>query len=105
MFAWNWKAAIARVKSIPSSPLRTALAKFKNDVESLYAPEDRQNGYIHAMSREGMKARFPLLTISGAVIHKLAGRALPPIDHLSATIADAKKAAKLSAEKIVRVAI
>jgi hypothetical protein len=30
---------------------------------------------------------------------------LPPIDYLSATIADAKKAAKLSAEKVVRVAI
>jgi diguanylate cyclase (GGDEF)-like protein len=85
--------------------LQAVLAKFRNDVESLYGAEDRRNGYISATSREGRKVRFPLLTISGAVIHKLAGRPMPPIDHLSATIAEAKKAAKLSAEKIVRVAI
>ena len=85
--------------------LRTVLAKFKNDVESLYAPEDRRKGYIFAKSRAGKRARFPLLTISGAMIHKPAGQPLPPIDHLSATIADAKKAAKESEEKIVRVAL
>ena len=85
--------------------LQGVLAKFKNDVESLYAPEDRAQGYIEATSRAGGKERFPLLTISGAVIHSSSGRRLPPIDHLSATIAEAKKAAKQAPEKIVRVVV
>lgn len=85
--------------------LRAVLEKFRSDVESLYAPEDRRNGYIKAPSRSGKNQRFPLLTISAAVIHKAAGRPLPPIDHVSAAIAEAKKAAKLSPEKIARVDI
>ena len=82
-----------------------ALAKFKNDVESLYAPEDRRNGYINGISREGHTQRFPLLAISGAVLHKGAKRGLPGMDNVSALIAQAKKAAKQSEERIIRVSI
>jgi diguanylate cyclase (GGDEF)-like protein len=70
------------------------IGKFKRDVESLYPIEDRQNGYIESQSRSGTPQRFPLLTMSGALLHKAAARALPGMDHLSAIIADAKKAAK-----------
>src|SRR5262249_9411653 len=66
--------------------LQAVLGKFKNDVESLYSAKDRANGYIVATSRAGSTERFALLTISGAVVHCAEGRALPPIDHLSAII-------------------
>ncbi len=85
--------------------VHAALAKFKNDVESLYAPEDRRNGYIKGISREGQQQRFPLLAISGAVLHKGVKRDLPGMDNVSALIAQAKKAAKQSEERIIRVSI
>ena len=85
--------------------IHEALAKFKNDVESLYAPEDRRNGYINGVSREGQAQRFPLLAISGAVLHKGSKRGLPGMDNVSALIAQAKKAAKQSEERIIRVSI
>ena len=81
------------------------LAKFARDVESLYSHEDRRNGFIKSVARDGKLQRFPLLSLSGAVLHKDASRKLPSMDSLSALIAEAKKAAKLSAEKIVRVNI
>lgn len=82
-----------------------ALAKFRTDVESLYTAEDRQNGYITAPSRTGDIQRFPLLAISGAIVHKPQDRPLPGMDNLSALIAEAKKAAKKSDDRIVRVCI
>jgi len=85
--------------------IHDALAKFARDVESLYPREDRRNGYITAVSRDGAMQRFPLLSISGAVLHKDTGRNLPGMDNLSALIAEAKKAAKRSPEKLVRVNI
>ncbi len=85
--------------------VREALAKFGHDVESLYPHEDRRNGYIKGVSRSGQSQRFPLLTISGAVLHKDENRKLPSMDNLSALIAEAKKAAKQSPERLVRVNI
>lgn len=82
-----------------------ALAKFKTDVESLYSADDRRNGYITAPSRTGEIQHFPLLAISGAIVHKPQDRPLPGMDSLSALIAEAKKAAKKSDDRIVRVCI
>lgn len=82
-----------------------AVAKFKSDVESLYPAEDRSNGYITAPARTGEIQRFPLLAISGAIVHKPQDRPLPSMDNLSALIAEAKKAAKKSDDRIVRVCI
>lgn len=80
-----------------------AVQKFRSDVESLYSPEDRRNGYIIGPSRSGRREKFPLLTMSGAVLHKPAHRALPGLDSLSALIASAKKAAKESRERVISV--
>lgn len=85
--------------------VRQAVEKFKTDVESLYSPEDRRNGYISGMSRAGRAERFPLLTTSGAVIHKPTDRSLPNLDMLSSLIANAKKAAKDSPERVICVEI
>ena len=83
--------------------IRDALAKFSRDVESLYPEEDRRNGYINSVSRDGKSQRFSLLSISGAILHKDAKRKLPSMDNLSALIAEAKRAAKQAPEKLVRV--
>jgi diguanylate cyclase (GGDEF)-like protein len=83
--------------------IQDALAKFSRDVESLYPHEDRRNGYIKSVSRDGKSQRFALLSISGAILHKDANRKLPSMDNLSALIAEAKKAAKQAPEKLVRV--
>ena len=85
--------------------IQDALAKFSRDVESLYPHEDRRNGYIKAVARDGKTQQFPLLAISGAILHKDAKRSLPTMDNLSALIAEAKKAAKQDPEKLVRVNI
>lgn len=85
--------------------VRQAVDKFKTDVESLYSPEDRRNGYISGISRAGRAERFPLLTTSGAVIHKPADRSLPNLDMLSSLIASGKKAAKDSPERVISVEI
>ena len=87
------------------SEVRQAVDKFKTDVESLYSPEDRRNGYISGISRAGRAERFPLLTTSGAVIHKPADRSLPNLDMLSSLIASGKKAAKDSPERVISVEI
>lgn len=85
--------------------IREAVAKFAHDVESLYPTEDRRNGYIKGLSRTGEMQRFALLSISGALLHKDAKRKLPGLDSLGTLIAEAKKAAKSSPERIVRVNI
>jgi EAL domain-containing protein (putative c-di-GMP-specific phosphodiesterase class I)/GGDEF domain-containing protein len=85
--------------------IQHALDKFRHDVESLYPQEDRRNGYINGLSRDGKRQRFPLLAISGAILHKEANRNLPSMDNLSALIAEAKKAAKQSDERVTRIVI
>ena len=90
---------------IVMAEVRQAVEKFKTDVESLYAPDDRRNGYISGMSHAGRAERFPLLTTIGAVIHKPSDRNLPNLDMLSSLIANAKKAAKDSPERVISVEI
>lgn len=92
-------------QAVVMSEVRQAVDKFKTDVESLYSPEDRRNGYISGISRAGRAEHFPLLTTSGAVIHKPADRNLPNLDMLSSLIASGKKAAKDSLERVISVEI
>ncbi len=80
-----------------------AVQKFKTDVESLYSPEDRRNGHITGVSRSGHREKFPLLSMSGAVLHKPEHRPLPSLDNLSSLIASAKKTAEDSQERIISV--
>ncbi len=88
---------------IAMTEIQQAVQKFKTDVESLYSPEDRRNGHVNGVSRSGKREKFPLLSMSGAVLHKPQHRPLPSLDTLSALIASAKKAAKDSQERIISV--
>ncbi len=74
--------------------------RFGSDVESFYDETARQRGYIEGPDRMGRKCRFPLLGISGAVLHLPAGRPVHAIDGVSQEIALLKKAAKSSPERM-----
>ena len=70
------------------------ISKFKNDVETFYNEEDRQNGYINAKTREGKDKKLPLLTVSAAVLNLTTKRSEVSIEELSFIIAELKKKAK-----------
>jgi diguanylate cyclase (GGDEF)-like protein len=42
--------------------------EFDQTVPALYKPEDRLKGYIEGVTRQGLKVRFPLMSISIAVV-------------------------------------
>ncbi len=92
-------------REVAVAEVREVVEKFRRDVESLYPAEVRRNGYIKGISREGKRQRFPLLSISGAVLEKSADKTLPSMDVFSSLIAEAKKHAKQSEERIVEVEI
>lgn len=74
---------------------------FKEEVEDFYSPEDRERGYIEAKSREGELRRFPLLTVSAAIVEVNASCcAHPDAEGVSALIADLKKLAKQAPDKV-----
>jgi len=73
---------------------------FKEGVENFYSNEDRERGYIEAKSREGELRRFPLLTVSAAIVEVNSCCVKPDPEGISALIADLKKLAKQAPEKI-----
>jgi EAL domain-containing protein (putative c-di-GMP-specific phosphodiesterase class I)/GGDEF domain-containing protein len=77
-----------------SSELHRLTTKFAIDVESLYSEEDRTNGFIQGQSRTGKMTRYPLLSVSTAIVHKPVGVMVQSVEELGTTIADAKKQAK-----------
>jgi GGDEF domain-containing protein len=92
-------------REVALAEVREVVEKFRSDVESLYPAEVRRNGYINGISREGKRQKFPLLSISGAVLEKSADKIMPSMDMFSSLIAEAKKQAKQSEERIVEVEI
>lgn len=85
------------------SELKAAFDKFRRDVESLYAEEDRRNGFINGQTRGGRKKQFPLLAVSGAAIYKKKGVRLANVDALGMLTAEGKKQAKRAASKLVEI--
>lgn len=81
------------------------LKDFADDVQSFYAPEAREAGYICGKDRHGEMRQFPLMNCSAAVIHLAAQRAdnTPSHETLDATIAASKKAAKDSDDHVAIV--
>lgn len=76
------------------------LEAFRRDVESFYDPADRQKGYIVTNDRDGSMRRFPLLTTSVALVHWPRTKAARSVESLSRCIADLKKRAKASPQRI-----
>lgn len=83
------------------------LRRFQNDVISFYDPEAIENGCILAKDRQGVKTCFPFMTVSAVILELPAHRSYVfSVEEIGKKMADKKKSAKISAEKIcvVRVA-
>jgi diguanylate cyclase (GGDEF)-like protein len=81
--------------------LKQIIDKFKYDAMSFYDATDREKGYIFSIDREGAERKFPLLSVSAAVLHLPEKHMDVTIEETGIIIADLKKKAKHSPEKIV----
>lgn len=80
--------------------------RFKNDVSSFYDPEAIEAGCILAKDREGRKTCFPLLTVSAVILELQAPRSYVfSVEEIGKKMADKKKSAKTSADKICVVRV
>ncbi len=78
---------------------------FRRDVESFYDDETRARGHIISQDRLGNTVRFPLMSVSAAVVHLPAGRAAHSVDEISQLIAGLKKEAKNSPDRVAAGAL
>ena len=69
------------------------IERFDNEIRNLYNPEDIDKGYIKVINRQSQKDRFPIMTISIAVITN-SHRRFSNFLELGETAADLKKKAK-----------
>jgi len=76
------------------------VATFARDVESFYDDETRRAGHINGLDRLGNAVRFPLMTVSAALVYLPAGRGGHTVDEISQLIAGLKKDAKGSPDHL-----
>ena len=69
------------------------IAQFDRKAPQYYSDQDRQNGYISSMSRQGVEMKFPLMTISIAVVTNLQRKFSSPLE-ISAVAVELKEYAK-----------
>ncbi len=72
------------------------LDDFSDQIGSFYDAESRENGFIVSADREGNKQRFPLMTVSAAVLRLSDDRSTLSVDDVAPVISELKKAAKRS---------
>ena len=73
---------------------------FRHQVETFYDKDAREAGGILAKDRSGVERKFPLLTISAAVMHLKPGRGGVTPDAVAQRIAELKKIAKRAEDGI-----
>lgn len=78
---------------------------FARDVESFYDDDSRRAGGIVGQDRLGNTVKFPLMTVSAALVDLPAGHKPRSIDEISHLIADLKKSAKASSDRICSAAV
>jgi len=71
-------------------------ARFREDVQSLYDAADRKRRYMVAKDRSGRRRRYPLLSVSAAVLAVEARNEHTPMEAVLGTISSLKKVAKES---------
>lgn len=71
-------------------------SRFASDVESLYSPEHRHNGFIECAGRDGNVSRFPLLTCSIALLTLAGGGRAVTTDEVAQELTRLKAMAKTS---------
>ncbi len=71
----------------------TILKRFENGIVQFYSPEDRERGYFYASNRQGQKQKFPIMTLSIAVVSNRLRR-LESLAEISRIAGELKKLAK-----------
>jgi GGDEF domain-containing protein len=69
------------------------IAQFDEKAPQYYSDRDRQNGYIAGKSRQGVEMKFPVMTISIAVVTNLQRKFSSPLE-ISAVAVELKEYAK-----------
>ena len=91
--------------SLAVEKIRKTIKKFTDSVISFYSPAEVKQGYYTGKDRQGNDSVFPLLSISAAIIELPAGRREHTPDEIANILADLKKKAKSSSEKIAVASI
>ncbi|MBF0355024.1 MAG: GGDEF domain-containing protein [Alphaproteobacteria bacterium] len=79
--------------------------QFRYEVESFYEAQDRKLGYIEAQDREGRERRFPLLTVSAAILDLPVGHGASTVEEIGWLIAELKHQAKASPDKLCQASL
>ena len=85
--------------------VRKICRRFASDVVSIYHPDDQKKGYIISQDREGNKKRFPLLSVSAAVLHSPCDSSCYTLEEVFTILAELKKQAKLSPDKFAAITL
>ena len=80
--------------------VRACIERFREDVIGFYEPRERKTGFIQIADRDGAIKKFPMMSVSAAVLELPAGAERCSIDDLASAIAAMKKQAKNSENKI-----
>ncbi|MDW8465084.1 MAG: GGDEF domain-containing protein [Chloroherpetonaceae bacterium] len=84
---------------------KEAIVEFTESVKELYDEKDRLNGYLEAKDREGNLKRFPLLTVSAAMLVIAGEKSSCSMEEVSMILAEMKKMSKSNSEKITAATV
>lgn len=84
----------------PAAIIKKLIDTFSQEAASLYDDDARRQGYILATDRLGEPRRFPLLSVSAALVNLPAQRGAITADELSRFIASLKSEAKKSVDRL-----
>ncbi|MEN6468017.1 MAG: HAMP domain-containing protein [Smithella sp.] len=79
-----------RVESI----CQRLVTDFENRILSFYAPQDAENGYFIGKNRQGITQKFPLITVTAAIVTDDGSRFKNPLD-MARLVAELKEYAKM----------
>lgn len=79
--------------------------KFSEEVKNFYSKEDRESNYITSKDRDGNIKRFPLLTVSSAIVNIRESENSYKLEDISNLIANLKKVAKKDSNKLATSSI
>jgi len=85
--------------------VRATVGRFRADMEGFYEPADRQRGCLRAKDRDGNERDYPLLNASAALFVMPWRSQRPSLDDISQTIAELKKLAKGSSERVAAASL
>lgn len=82
-------------EELVSGLCKQLIVQFDEQAPTLYDKDDRERGYVEAMDRKGVRHRFPLVTLSIAIVTNRK-RQIADVWEASAIAAELKKLAKLT---------